>query len=1032
MMPSPLQPSSLTNHPLPTGSMSHSNSFHLENTHPSPPAGSGLHVGRILGRSETAPYSPYTLIRKGSVLRGAERLHDRQPPSSHGGSARPSRNSSHASLTHSNTRKNSDNHQLSTDFSPYVLWSRNKTPSPVSPDRAQEKSYDEPNTLELNGSASVTQGLTTVGSPTTPHPPSQPKPAQFIQQLFAATAILSHSGDTVAGKTTSRSHSPLPEGTDNEYLDRTVSPAAESNRSGNTTLPPTPSKLGVAASTPLEDGPTIDHPTSSTSSAGLAMGVPIDAATRLSTPQSSPRDVVRSRGPSMLQVDSSQVTPATSRKGTSMGNRGRMGVFNHGGSVADFDAYDWGYSRQVSYANRTVSAAEERRTYITAGAQIEDDGVGNTMIDDYLMSEEPFKKTRHSEVFLADDTKPVMDTPNSAKRAIKKIRLPLVESLSGTTSRTTSHLEEVASVDGGGAHEISDKDLQRLGREISIWKGLSNRYIVPLYKVLISSDKRDAYLVMEFMEGGTLLSLSKVALGEGSDSDCDNDAPSTLHSRMRVPRFTREEKDQLAKCGIQQYKPLPIADIKRYIEQLSGALTYLHGKGITHYDVKPENILLCADKNGRNEVRLTDFGTSELQGERAAPQLDVVPSESESISMPTSPLLGAATRMASMGFRKNFIKGTHKFLAPEAFLPMDDRSPPTDTRPLDMWALGITLFAMATGYFPFKGTNVNAIRDSVTNDTPYYPSSMDRALVYLCERLLRKDPAKRWTAEKLYATLHKRRMDGALNKPKSRGPSAVASVPSVRNSSSTTATTPTPTHRLLHTNNVSPTLGATVELKQYSGDAAARDIASIASGDIPLFTMASPESRKRHQLNAARIAAAADPQNLVSAPPSRLPSSSDMPENLRTQSQRSTATDNTNLDAREVESVSSLPPISHRSHGVEGNVRRVCSSQTDREEEFEVNEITAHNPSQMDCLPSMAISISPTPVNHPEDEAEPSAEEGTHMQSSGNSVSDILSNDMSFDGGTSFALTREQQAWVMEQVLKEARQGGTSPPNETE
>ncbi|MEZ6017078.1 MAG: protein kinase [Planctomycetota bacterium] len=50
--------------------------------------------------------------------------------------------------------------------------------------------------------------------------------------------------------------------------------------------------------------------------------------------------------------------------------------------------------------------------------------------------------------------------------------------------------------------------------------------------------------------------------------------------------------------------PIPEAEVRALIGQLSRALRYLHGQGIVHRDLKPSNILLTL----HGDIKLTDFG----------------------------------------------------------------------------------------------------------------------------------------------------------------------------------------------------------------------------------------------------------------------------------------------------------------------------------------------------------------------------------------------------------------------------------------
>lgn len=95
------------------------------------------------------------------------------------------------------------------------------------------------------------------------------------------------------------------------------------------------------------------------------------------------------------------------------------------------------------------------------------------------------------------------------------------------------------------------------------------------------------------------------------------------------------------------------------------AVDYLHAQGVTHHDVKPENILLSRGQPGFWNVRLIDFGMSHS---RALP-LDI----------------HSGTRM-----------GTPHFMAPEQFRGIrgDPRS--------DLYSVGVLLFDCLAGHPPFE------------------------------------------------------------------------------------------------------------------------------------------------------------------------------------------------------------------------------------------------------------------------------------------------------------------------------------------
>lgn len=106
-----------------------------------------------------------------------------------------------------------------------------------------------------------------------------------------------------------------------------------------------------------------------------------------------------------------------------------------------------------------------------------------------------------------------------------------------------------------------------------------------------------------------------------------------------------------------------------YFSALVNAVSHCHKKGVMHRDLKLENVMLVADDP--YAIRLIDFGLAIKL--RLTPEGDVDPSDKRSDSV-----------------------GTEAYRAPELYLGEYD---PTK---VDAWALGIILFALCAGFFPFK------------------------------------------------------------------------------------------------------------------------------------------------------------------------------------------------------------------------------------------------------------------------------------------------------------------------------------------
>ncbi len=74
------------------------------------------------------------------------------------------------------------------------------------------------------------------------------------------------------------------------------------------------------------------------------------------------------------------------------------------------------------------------------------------------------------------------------------------------------------------------------------------------------------------------------------------------------------KEGDLRKYSIKLGGKLPVQQSVDFFKQTAEALNFVHRVGITHRDIKPDNILVLNDR----EIRLTDFGVAVLPGEQAS------------------------------------------------------------------------------------------------------------------------------------------------------------------------------------------------------------------------------------------------------------------------------------------------------------------------------------------------------------------------------------------------------------------------------
>jgi TolB-like protein len=152
------------------------------------------------------------------------------------------------------------------------------------------------------------------------------------------------------------------------------------------------------------------------------------------------------------------------------------------------------------------------------------------------------------------------------------------------------------------------------------------------------------------------------------------------------------------------------------------ALAAAHRQGIIHRDFKPENVMMSAE--GR--VKVLDFGM-------AKPAPGVVWGD------------GSLTEEGS-------VVGTARYMSPE-----QARSEEVDHR-CDVFSLGIVLYEMATGCYPFQGRTSLEVLSSILRDMPPPPEAVRRTLPTrlgaVIHRCLQKHPEDRQqTADEVKAEL---------------------------------------------------------------------------------------------------------------------------------------------------------------------------------------------------------------------------------------------------------------------------------------
>ncbi|KAK9677313.1 hypothetical protein RND81_11G135700 [Saponaria officinalis] len=205
--------------------------------------------------------------------------------------------------------------------------------------------------------------------------------------------------------------------------------------------------------------------------------------------------------------------------------------------------------------------------------------------------------------------------------------------------------------------------MEQIEREISVMRLVRHPNVVELKEVMASKGR--IYFVMEYVKGGELF---------------------TKISRGRL-------KEQFA---------------RKYFQQLISAIDYCHSRGVSHRDVKPENLLLDENEN----LKITDFGLSALPEHLRQDGL-------------------LHTRC-----------GTPAYVAPEVL-----RKKGYDGSKTDIWSCGVILYVLIAGYLPFQDANVMNLYRKVFKGEYEFPPWFPIEAKKLVSKLLVVDPKKRLTIQ---------------------------------------------------------------------------------------------------------------------------------------------------------------------------------------------------------------------------------------------------------------------------------------------
>jgi serine/threonine protein kinase len=194
---------------------------------------------------------------------------------------------------------------------------------------------------------------------------------------------------------------------------------------------------------------------------------------------------------------------------------------------------------------------------------------------------------------------------------------------------------------------------------------------------------------------------------------------------------------------IEKRGPLREVEAANVVLKTAEGIAYMHARGVVHRDLKPENILLGPRGPSDSAVKICDFGHSAFLSRSRQPSDEAF--------------------------------GTFIYLAPEVILTK------TFDTPMDLWSLGVIMYIMFAGQFPFEGQNDEALFEEIVNGDYNFDDPLWRAVSPeakdLISRLLNVNASERLTATQVLSHPWITSMAGTVAPLSQRRPASVSALP---------------------------------------------------------------------------------------------------------------------------------------------------------------------------------------------------------------------------------------------------------------
>lgn len=233
--------------------------------------------------------------------------------------------------------------------------------------------------------------------------------------------------------------------------------------------------------------------------------------------------------------------------------------------------------------------------------------------------------------------------------------------------------QKVAAVKAINTERLNKKLIESLAGEIAVLQRVRHPHIVSLIEVIKRPEKSRIFLVLEYCSGGDLSSF--------------------------VKRNGRLGEDK----------------VQDFMRQLCSGLKHLRSLNLMHRDLKPQNLLLSHEEDGKGTVlKIADFGFA---------------------------------RDLSIHGLADTLCGSPLYMAPEIlqYKQYDVKA--------DLWSVGAILFELVSGVPPYTGNNHIQLLKCIEQKEAKLPPDLDLGVpcVHLIKCLLKKNPIQRLSFEGLFA-----------------------------------------------------------------------------------------------------------------------------------------------------------------------------------------------------------------------------------------------------------------------------------------